>query len=56
MNKIKYFIVLIFLSGSLMAQSDKGKNILKISPFTFPKGQILMVHYERQISNQFTVA
>jgi hypothetical protein len=36
--------------------SKAGKNILKVSPLVFAKGQIIQVHYERQLFGNFTGA
>ncbi len=47
------FIVLVGISMNSNAQ--KNVNVIKLTPFTFVKGQMFMVHYERNIFKKMSV-
>jgi hypothetical protein len=56
MKKItSIFILSLFTATCVFAQTEM-KNAIKVTPITFVKGQLIMVHYERAVFKNMTVA
>jgi hypothetical protein len=50
-------LMALFVSLSNLANGQTDfKNSVKISPLTFPKGKIAVIHYERSVYKNFTIA
>ena len=53
MKKVLLLVFVISMIGKLNAQ--KNPNVVKLTPLTFAKGQLLMVHYERNIWKKMSI-
>tara|TARA_Y100001978_G_scaffold185471_1_gene184513 strand:+ start:121 stop:732 length:612 start_codon:yes stop_codon:yes gene_type:complete len=51
----KLLFTLIIIAGTTFSASAQGPKAVKVSPFTFLKGQALMLHYEHNIFNSITI-
>ncbi len=52
----KLLFTFLLISGTAFNSMAQAPKAVKISPFTFLKGQAFMVHYEHNLFNSFTVS
>lgn len=56
MKKIITVLALSFIGLNAIYAQSEMKNALKVTPITILKGQAIMLHYERQLTNKMTVS
>jgi hypothetical protein len=51
----KIFLLILLATFTIKINAQKNVNVVKVTPLTFVKGQLFMLHYERNISKKMSL-